>query len=195
MLRTFAAIFLVIMLSPIFLIIALIILIDDGYPIFFQQKRVGLNNKQFWIYKFRTMLNNTPDIATHLMDENTGFVTRSGRILRKYSLDELPQLFNIILGDIAFIGPRPALYNQYDLIKIRTESGIQLIMPGITGWAQVNGRDELNLYQKVEMDLFYRNNMSVYLDVKILFLTLYKVLSSEIYINLIIFPKLLFKLL
>lgn len=179
MLRTFAAIFLVIMLSPIFLIIALIILIDDGYPIFFQQKRVGLNNKQFWIYKFRTMLNNTPDIATHLMDENTGFVTRSGRILRKYSLDELPQLFNIILGDIAFIGPRPALYNQYDLIKIRTESGIQLIMPGITGWAQVNGRDELNLYQKVEMDLFYRNNMSVYLDVKILFLTLYKVLSSE----------------
>ena len=160
----------------------------------FQQKRVGLNNKQFWIYKFRTMLNNTPDIATHLMDENTGFVTRSGRILRKYSLDELPQLFNIILGDIAFIGPRPALYNQYDLIKIRTESGIQLIMPGITGWAQVNGRDELNLYQKVEMDLFYRNNMSVYLDVKILFLTLYGAFIRK-YINLIIFPKLLFKLL
>ncbi len=173
---------LIILCSPIFLILALIILLDDGFPIFFRQKRIGLNKKEFKIFKFRTMKNNTPDIATHLLKESHKTYTFSGPFLRKYSLDEIPQLLNIFLGHLKFIGPRPALYNQYDLIKLRDEKGINNIIPGVTGWAQVNGRDSLSLKEKVEMDYYYLTNQSFKLNLKIIGLTVYKVLkTSDVY--------------
>ena len=143
---------LLIFLSPILLIVTLAIIINDGFPILFMQKRVGQNNAHFWIYKFRTMKINTPDIATHLLEDSNSFYTSIGLLLRKFSIDELPQLFNILKGDMIFIGPRPALYNQGDLIALRTQAGVQKLIPGITGWAQVNGRDQLSIPNKVKMD-------------------------------------------
>tara|TARA_Y100001970_G_C14225789_1_gene855582 strand:- start:2344 stop:2889 length:546 start_codon:yes stop_codon:yes gene_type:complete len=175
--RLFGLMFLVVLI-PFFLIISITIIINDGFPILFKQKRIGINNKEFWIYKFRTMKKNTPDIPTHLFKDSKYYYIKSGLFLRKYSLDELPQLLNIIKGDINFIGPRPALFNQEDLIKIRTIKGIHKIMPGISGWAQINGRDNLSITEKVEMDYFYLNNRSVTLDLKIIILTIYKVLKS-----------------
>ena len=156
-----------------------LIFFDDGFPIFFRQKRVGKNNKLFFIYKFRTMKLDTPDIATHLLKDGVSKYTFFGPFLRKYSLDELPQLFNLIKGDMAFIGPRPALYNQKDLIQLRTKVGVDKLLPGVTGWAQINGRDELSIEEKVEMDFFYLNNKSMLLDMKILFLTFIKVFKAE----------------
>ena len=165
--------------SPLFIIITLIIICDDGAPIFFKQKRIGLNNKPFFIFKFRTMKKNTPNIATHLIKEVKNHYTKTGPILRKFSLDELPQLINILKGDMSFIGPRPALFNQYDLIHLRNKRGVQHIMPGITGWAQVNGRDELDLQQKVDFDSYYLKNKSLALDLKILLFTLLKTLRTD----------------
>ena len=161
------------------LIVAIAIIIDDGLPMFFKQKRVGLNNVHFWIYKFRTMKKNTPDIPTHLVEDSQILYTRVGPLLRRFSLDELPQLINILKGDMVFIGPRPALYNQDDLNNLRTEAGVQVLTPGVTGWAQVNGRDELSIPDKVKMDVYYLKNKSVWLDIKILFLTLLKVLKAD----------------
>ncbi len=173
---------LIILCSPLFLILALIIFLDDGFPIFFRQNRIGLNKKGFKIFKFRTMKNNTPNIATHLLKEPHKTYTFSGPFLRKYSIDEIPQLLNIFLGHLKFIGPRPALYNQYDLIELRDKKGINNIVPGVTGWAQVNGRDSLSLKEKVEMDYYYLTNQSFKLNLKILFLTVYKVLkTSDVY--------------
>ena len=171
--------FLLVMFSPLFFIIALIIIFDDGFPIIFAQKRIGFNNTYFRIFKFRTMKKNTPDIPTHLINKNKSHYTRIGPILRKISMDEIPQLINVLKGDMIFIGPRPALYNQYDLIKLRTKVGVHKLVPGITGWAQVNGRDELSIPEKVKMDQFYLNNQSIWLDIKILFLTNLKVIKSE----------------
>ena len=172
---------LIILFSP-FLILSLIIFLDDGFPIFFKQNRVGLNKKQFKIFKFRTMKKDTPDIATHLLKESDDMYTFSGPLLRKFSLDEIPQLINIFLGELTFIGPRPALFNQYDLIALRDKKGINSIRPGITGWAQVNGRDSLSIKEKVEMDYYYLTNQSFKLNLKILFLTVYKVLkTSDVY--------------
>ncbi len=168
-----------IILSPIIALIAIAIFLDDGFPVFFKQKRVGKQNKYFWIYKFRTMSKNTPDIPTHLLKNPSSRYTKIGPILRKYSIDELPQLFNILRGDIGFIGPRPALHNQYDLIKMRTDQGIESILPGITGWAQVNGRDEIDITDKVNFDLYYLKNKNIMLDIKIMYLTLFKVFKAE----------------
>ena len=154
-------------------------MLDDGLPIFFKQKRVGLNNVHFWIYKFRTMKKDAPDIATHLVKDGTSLYTSIGPFLRKFSLDELPQLMNILKGDMTFIGPRPALYNQDDLIDLRSKAGVHHLKPGVTGWAQVNGRDELSIPDKVKMDEYYLKNKSLWLDIKILFLTLLKVFKAE----------------
>ncbi|MBT7515716.1 MAG: sugar transferase, partial [Candidatus Marinimicrobia bacterium] len=145
----------------------------------FKQKRVGQNNAHFWIYKFRTMKKNTPDIPTHLVKNGKSLYTAIGPFLRKYSIDELPQLINIVKGDMTFIGPRPALYNQDDLIELRTQAGVDRLIPGVTGWAQVNGRDELSIPDKVKMDEYYLKNKSLWLDIKILFMTVFKVFKTE----------------
>jgi len=166
-------------LSPILLIVAITIIIDNGFPILFKQKRVGQNNAYFWIYKFRTMKKDAPDIATHLVTNGTSLYTSIGPFLRKFSFDELPQLINILKGDMIFIGPRPALYNQDDLIELRTQAGVHSLMPGVTGWAQVNGRDELSIPDKVKMDEYYLKNKSLWLNIKILFMTVFKVFKME----------------
>jgi len=170
---------LLICLSPVFALVALAIIINDGFPIFFKQKRVGLNNIHFWIYKYRTMKKDTPDIATHLVNDSDSLYTAIGPFLRKYSIDELPQLINIVKGDMTFIGPRPALYNQDDLVELRTKAGVETLLPGITGWAQVNGRDELSIPDKVKMDIYYLENQSLWLDIKILFMTVFKFFKME----------------
>ena len=170
---------LIICLSPLLALVAIVIIIDDGFPIVFKQKRVGLNNVHFWIYKFRTMKKNTPDIPTHLVEDSQILYTRVGPLLRRFSLDELPQLINILKGDMVFIGPRPALYNQDDLVELRTQVGVHRLVPGVTGWAQVNGRDELSIPDKVKMDEYYLKNKSLWLDIKILFMTVVKVFKTE----------------
>jgi len=154
-------------------------MLDDGFPILFKQKRVGQNNAHFWIYKFRTMKKDAPDIATHLVKDGTSLYTFIGPFLRKFSFDELPQLINILKGDMIFIGPRPALYNQDDLIELRTQVGVHRLVPGITGWAQIHGRDELTIPDKVKMDEYYLKNQSLCLDVKILYMTVFKVFKTE----------------
>lgn len=154
-------------------------MIDDGFPIFFRQKRKGINNTQFWIYKFRTMKKGIPEIPTHLVKDPQNFYTCSGPFLRNLSIDELPQLINIIKGNMVFVGPRPALHNQYDLVELRTRVGIHELMPGITGWAQVNGRDELSIKNKVIMDKYYLKNKSFWLDIKILFMTAIQLIPSK----------------
>ena len=174
-----SSLILMILISPILAILALGIIIDDGFPVFFKQKRVGKHNSHFWIYKFRTMKKNTPNIASQLLHDSTSHCTKSGPFLRKYSLDELPQLINIIKGDITFIGPRPALYNQDDLIQLRIEKGIHKFKPGLTGWAQVNGRDNLTMTEKVELDEYYLLNKSFWLNMKILFMTGVQVLFPK----------------
>ncbi len=170
---------LILIFSPLFLFVAIIIVVDDGFPILFRQKRIGINNTEFWVFKFRTMRKGVPDIPTHLVDTNEHLYTQHGPLLRKLSIDELPQLINILKGEMVFIGPRPALYNQDDLVALRTNARIHKLMPGITGWAQVNGRDALSIEDKVSMDIFYLKNQSFYIDIKILFLTIVKVFKSE----------------
>ena len=179
MLNKIISLVMMIILIPIFFIIGLIIVIDDGFPIFFLQKRIGKNKKLFHIIKFRTMNNNTKDIATHLVKNYDNKILRSGNFLRKYSLDELPQIINVIFGDINFIGPRPALFNQQDLIELRERYNIHSIKPGITGWAQVNGRDSLSIKEKVRYDDYYVKNKSFILDIKILYKTIFKVFFAK----------------
>ena len=179
MLSKITALLIVIMLSPVFLIVSMVIIISDGLPIFYIQKRVGRNNKIFKLYKFRTMKNSTPSIATHLLDNPQKYLIKFGDFLRKSSLDEIPQLINIIKSEMCFVGPRPALFNQDDLISLRISKGIDNLKPGITGWAQVNGRDELSIENKVEFDEFYMLNRSFYLNLKIIFLTILKVLLKK----------------
>ena len=173
------SILLFISLSPIFALVALAIIIDDGFPVFFRQRRIGINNDEFWIYKFRTMKKDTPDIATHLVKEARDYNTVIGPILRKLSIDELPQLINIVKGEMVFVGPRPALYNQDNLIKLRTEKNIHNLKPGVTGWAQVNGRDELSIPEKVKLDEYYLQNKSFWLNIKILFMTGFQVIFPK----------------
>lgn len=173
------SIFLFIILSPILLIITLIIAIDDGLPALYRQQRVGKNNALFKIYKFRTMRKDTPDIPTHLLSDPRVVYTKSGPLLRKLSMDELPQLINIIRGEMVFVGPRPALHNQEDLIKLRTGAGLHKLLPGVTGWAQVNGRDELPITVKVKLDEYYLKNRSVKLNFLIILKTIYKSLTMS----------------
>lgn len=180
------AVILIILFSPILIIISILIKLDSTGPVLFKQKRIGKDKKEFFIYKFRTMRTDTPkDMPTHLFNNPELFITKSGRFLRKSSLDELPQLFNILKGQMSFIGPRPALWNQYDLIEARdrltNEFSISAnaIKPGITGWAQVNGRDELPIEIKADLDKFYAKYLSLKLDIKILLLTVTSVFTAK----------------
>lgn len=179
LLQRLVALIALVILSPIFLIIALLIKLESKGPIFFKQERIGKDNINFMIYKFRSMRTDTPDVPTHLLDDPEIFITKFGKFLRKTSLDELPQFINIIKGEMLFVGPRPALYNQYDLRDLRTEKGVQNLLPGVTGWAQVNGRDELEIPDKVEFDRQYLQYRSVLFDIKILIMTVIKVFKKE----------------
>ena len=161
------------------LLVALMVKVTSQGPALYSSDRVGIHNSIFKMYKFRTMKTDTPPVATHLMRNPNQYLTPVGQFLRKSSLDELPQLFNILKGDMSFVGPRPALFNQDDLVALRTEKGIDSLVPGLTGWAQINGRDELPIPVKVEFDEFYYKNKSLFLDFKILFLTFVKVIRHE----------------
>lgn len=169
---------LLILLIPILLVTVAVKLTSKG-PALYWSDRVGVNNVLFRMPKFRSMRIGTPAVATHLLLDPSKYLTPIGNFLRKSSLDELPQLWSIIAGDMSFVGPRPALFNQADLIELRTEQGVHLIRPGLTGWAQVNGRDELPIPVKVGYDAFYAKNMSVLFDIKILFLTALKVIKRD----------------
>ncbi len=163
---------------PIFLV-ALMVKFTSRGPVLYWSDRVGRNNSIFKMPKFRTMRIDAPAVATHLLDNPKEFLIHCGSFLRRFSLDELPQLWSVLKGDMSFVGPRPALYNQDDLIQLRTKKGIHKLIPGITGWAQVNGRDELPIPVKVEYDEYYMNNRSFSLDLKILWMTFLKVIRAE----------------
>jgi O-antigen biosynthesis protein WbqP len=167
------------LLSPIFLLVGFLILFEDGFPLFFTQNRVGKDYSFFNIYKFRSMKKDTPNVATHLLDNPSQYVLKTGAILRKLSLDELPNLINIVKGEMVFVGPRPALYNQDDLMALRVAAGVDEIIPGITGWAQINGRDEISLEEKVAYEKEYLERKSLWFDIKILALTFSSVLKSQ----------------
>ena len=170
----------ILVLAPVYLILALAIKIDDPGPILFRQKRVGIHKTHFQILKFRTMKMETPkDVPTHLLDNPQQYITRVGRILRKTSLDELPQIFQIFTGDMSIIGPRPALWNQYDLIAERDKYGANDVRPGLTGWAQINGRDELPIDVKARLDGEYVEKLSFAFDCKCFFGTIISVLKSD----------------
>ena len=176
--RLFAIVILLV-LSPIFLFIAIAILIEDGYPFFFNQKRVGINYSFFNIYKFRSMKKNTPNVATHLLINPDQYLLKIGKFIRKTSLDELPNLINIIKGEMVFVGPRPALYNQDDLMTYRLATGVSKLKPGLTGWAQINGRDEISDAQKVQLEQEYLYKKSFLFDIEILIKTFTNVLFSK----------------
>ena len=162
--RAMAAVLLVI-LAPALGIISLLILLDSPGSVIFKQKRVGIHKSYFEIYKFRTMRADAPgDVPTHLMEDEDAYLTRVGRVLRRFSLDELPQLANILKGDMAFVGPRPALWNQDDLVTERDRYGANDVLPGLTGWAQINGRDELTIARKARLDGYYANHLGPVMD-------------------------------
>ncbi|MFR2666318.1 MAG: sugar transferase [Clostridium sp.] len=169
----------IIVLSPIILIVALAVKLTSPGPMLFKQRRIGKNNDEFQIYKFRTMRIDTPNVPTHLLENPEQWITPVGKFLRKTSLDELPQLFNILKGEMSIVGPRPALYNQIDLKEMRTEAGIHKLVPGLTGWAQINGRDEIPLSLKVKLDKEYLEKKNFFFDIKIIFMTVLSVLKSE----------------
>lgn len=158
------------------LLVALLVKFNSSGPSFYWSNRVGKDNKIFRMPKFRTMHTNTPAVATHLLNDPDRYLTSIGKFLRKASLDELPQLFSILKGDMSFVGPRPALFNQDDLIQLRTSKGIPSLVPGITGWAQINGRDELSIPDKVDYDYYYLQNKSFLLDLKIIAKTIRNVI-------------------
>jgi O-antigen biosynthesis protein WbqP len=161
------------------LLVALMVRITSVGPVIYWSDRVGRDNRIFKMPKFRTMRVDTPAVATHLLGNPDQFLTPIGSFLRKSSLDELPQLWSILYGDMSFVGPRPALFNQDDLIALRTRYGVDKLVPGLTGWAQVNGRDELPIPEKVKLDVEYMQQQSFFTDIKIIFLTFVKVLRSE----------------
>ena len=167
-------------LSPFFLLLVLAIKLDSKGPVLFKQKRVGLHKKHFYILKFRTMRIDTPkDTPTHLLENPEQWITKVGKFLRKTSMDELPQIWNIFVGDMSIIGPRPALWNQYDLIEERDRYGANDVLPGLTGWAQIHGRDELPIAKKAELDGYYVQHLSFGLDVRCFFGTIKSVVKSE----------------
>ncbi len=179
MLNRFFALILLLILSPLFLLVAISIFIEDGMPIFFKQKRVGINYTFFNIYKFRSMKKNTPNVATHLLENPGQYLLKIGGLLRKLSLDELPNLINIFKGEMVFVGPRPALYNQDDLMALRVAAGVDKLKPGITGWAQINGRDEISIEEKVGLEKEYLQRRNFWLDLKIMVKTFSSVLGSK----------------
>lgn len=169
-----------ILLSPIFLVLIIAIKLDSRGPVLFKQKRVGINKTHFNILKFRTMKIDTPkDTPTHMLENPDQYITRVGKFLRKTSLDELPQIWNIFVGQMSIIGPRPALWNQYDLITERDKYGANDVPPGLTGWAQINGRDELPIEIKAKLDGEYVDKISLLMDVKCFFLTILSVIKSD----------------
>ncbi|MEA3434898.1 MAG: sugar transferase [Thermodesulfobacteriota bacterium] len=173
-----AIIFSIIFFFPM-LIIALLVKLTSKGSMLYWSDRVGKKNKIFKMPKFRTMKADTPAVATHLMKNPEQYCTSIGSFLRKSSLDELPQLYSVLKGDMSFVGPRPALFNQDDLIELRTKKGIHNLIPGITGWAQINGRDDLPIPEKVDLDEYYLNNHSFMFDLKTLLMTLFSVINSQ----------------
>jgi len=168
---------------PLALVTGILVRVSSKGPILFWSKRVGLNNQLFNMPKFRSMRSGAPQLASHLMNQKANmqndFLTPVGSFIRKSSLDELPQLWSVLIGDMSLVGPRPALFNQYDLIALRTEHEIQFLKPGITGWAQVNGRDELPIPEKVELDFYYLKHQCLLLDLHIILLTFLKVIKRD----------------
>jgi O-antigen biosynthesis protein WbqP len=180
--RTFDVIVAISLLAALILpmvIIALLVKLTSRGPVLYWSNRVGKNNSIFKMPKFRTMRTETPAVATHLLANPDQYLTSIGKFLRKSSFDELPQLLSILTGDMSFVGPRPALFNQDDLVELRTKKGIHVLTPGLTGWAQINGRDELPIPIKVGFDEYYLKHRSFLFDVKIMFMTAFKVLKSE----------------
>ena len=179
MLNRFFAFLILVVFSPIILLIGIIIFLQDGFPIFFTQKRVGINYTFFNIYKFRSMKKSTPNVATHLLSNPDQYLLKIGKFIRKTSLDELPNLINIIKGEMVFVGPRPALFNQDDLMILRVATRVDKLKPGITGWAQINGRDEISIEKKVELEQEYMNKRTILFDIEIIIKTFTNVLFSR----------------
>ncbi len=179
MVNRLLALLLLLIFLPIFLLVFFAILIEDGFPVFFTQKRVGINYSFFNIYKFRSMKKNTPNVATHLLENPDQYLLKLGKFIRKTSLDELPNLINIVRGEMVFVGPRPALYNQDDLMEYRVATGVSKLKPGITGWAQINGRDEISIPEKVKLEQEYLHRKSILLDIEIIIKTFTNVLFSK----------------
>jgi len=171
MLDKLLALIMLFFLSPLFIAIAILIILDDGFPVFFSQKRVGKNYTFFKMYKFRSMKKNTPNVATHLLENPEQYILKVGKIIRKLSFDEFPNLINILKGEMVFVGPRPALYNQDELMKLRVKYKIDKLKPGLTGWAQINGRDEISNEEKVKLEVEYLEKKSFLFDVSIFFKT------------------------
>jgi len=169
---------LVLLVVPM-LLISIVVRLSSRGPALYWSDRVGMNNIIFKMPKFRSMQVDTPGVATHLLDSPDSYLTPIGGFLRRSSLDELPQLFSVLKGDMGFVGPRPALFNQDDLIALRTQKGVDKLLPGITGWAQVNGRDELSIPDKVALDVEYLNRQSFWFDIKILWMTFLKVVKRD----------------
>ncbi len=174
-----AACSLLVVLGIPMLVIAAIIRLTSKGPALYWSDRVGIENCIFKMPKFRSMRTDAPQLATHLFRDPDAYLTPVGKFLRRTSLDELPQLFSILKGDISFVGPRPALFNQDDLVALRTERGVQKLIPGLTGWAQINGRDSIPIPHKVELDAWYLSHCSFWMDIKILLLTVFKVMRTE----------------
>ena len=168
-----------VLLAILMLLISLLVYLSSKGPILYWSNRVGVNNEIFKMPKFRSMMIDTPDVATHLLDNPNACLSPIGGFLRRSSLDELPQLFSVLKGDMSFVGPRPALFNQDDLIALRTTNGVDKLLPGITGWAQVNGRDELSIPDKVALDVEYLNQQYFWFDIKILWMTFLKVIKRD----------------
>lgn len=175
---TISILLLAILIIPLIFIYILIIL-TSSVPAIYWSKRIGKNNKIFKMPKFRTMRNITPEVPTDKLNKRKKWLTPLGFILRKTSIDELPQLWSVLIGDMSLIGPRPSLHNQFDLINLRTDMGVHKLRPGITGWAQINGRDNVTLEEKVKYDEYYLKNFSIKLDFKIFFITIYKIFIIE----------------
>jgi O-antigen biosynthesis protein WbqP len=169
---------LVLLVAPL-LLISIAVRFSSKGPALYWSDRVGINNEIFKMPKFRSMLTGAPTVGTHLLDNPDSYLSPIGSFLRRFSLDELPQLFSVLKGDMSFVGPRPALYNQDDLIALRTEKGVDKLLPAITGWAQVNGRDELSIPDKVALDVEYLNRQSFWFDMKILWMTFLKVIKRD----------------
>lgn len=168
-----------IVLSPVFIITAIAIKLESPGPIIFKQIRVGKNSETFCIYKFRSMREGTPILSTEEFTNATSFITKTGRFIRKTSIDELPQLINILKGEMSIVGPRPVIEKEEELIEARKIYGVDTILPGVTGWAQVNGRDDINVEEKVKYDYEYMKNQNILLDIKIILMTVFKVIKSE----------------
>ena len=176
---SFFSLILIIPISLISVIIGIIIKISSKGPVLYWSDRIGKNSRIFKMPKFRSMLINTPAVATHLLDNPDAYLSPIGGFLRRTSLDELPQLISVLKGDMSFVGPRPALFNQDDLIALRSEKGVDKLLPGITGWAQVNGRDVLSVTDKVDLDEVYMQRQSFWFDIKILWITFLKVVERD----------------